>query len=91
MRSNCSDAIGSHVLNHLGSKSDRTGSIHHIINQYNVIAFDITDNLHGRNHIGSCPELIAEHQWTLQILGICIGTLASTHVGSGNAEIGEIQ
>ena len=68
-------------LHDVCSLSDSTGCINHIVYDDHVLAFHVTNNLHGGNHVGTGTGLIAQHQGTTQILGIGIGAFWTTNIG----------
>ena len=91
MRCTGTHGLGTILLHQVGSLCDGTSCVYHIIDDDHILAFHLTDNLHRGHYVGSGSCLVAEHEWTVQILGIRVGTLRTTYVRRCNHEIIEVQ
>ena len=91
MAGNGAYAAGTVLLHQVGSLSDSTGCIHHIVHQDNVSTLHVTDNLHVGNLVSLLTCLVAEHHRAVQILAVRAGTLGTAHVRCGNNQVFKVQ
>lgn len=82
------DTAGTIIHNESRGFGKRAGGIADIVDQHNVLTFDIANNGHGLDFIGAFTLLIADDHFGVKVF--CEGTCAvrAAHIGGSNREIG---
>ena len=81
VRSECANRAGTILHHEVGSLADGSCSINHVVNEDYILILDVANDGHVLNYVGLGTLLVAEHEGSIEILGIRVGTLCATHVG----------
>ena len=85
------DAAGAVLHHQVGSLRDGAGRVDHVVDDDDVLALHVADDLHRGHLVGTSPRLVAEHERAAQVLGVRVGALRATHVGRGDDQVLEVE
>ena len=87
MRAKRTHRLGTMTHHQVGCLGDSSGSVSHIVYKDHIFILDIADHSHSSHDIGLGTLFVTEHKWQVQILGVVVCTLRTTHVGCGDHHI----
>src|SRR5690606_11850470 len=85
------DAGGTVFHDKRGGLRKGTRCIADVIDKDDILSFDITDDGHGLDFVGTFTLLIADYDFSIEVFRKCARSVRPTHIGRCNGEIRKIK
>jgi len=85
------DGLGAVLLEQVSGAGDGAGRVDDVVNDEDVLALHVAEDLHVADLVGLQARLVADHHRQLEELRVAAGTLRTAHVGRGYNEVVEGQ